>query len=48
MANYELLNGLTGGLETVCNLIILHKKQLESENVRYLFTITVDQPGLNI
>ena len=28
MANYELLNGLASGLETVCNLIILHKKQL--------------------
>ena len=42
LANYELLNGLSQGLKTVCNLMILHKKQIrKSKNVRYLFTITI-------
>ena len=42
LANYELLNGLSQGLNTVCNLTILHKKQIrKSKNVRYLFTITI-------
>ena len=42
LANYEILNGLSQGLKTVCNLMILHKKQIrKSKNVRYLFPITI-------
>ena len=43
LANYELLNELSEGLKTVCDLMIRHKKQIrKSKNVRYLFTITIN------
>ena len=43
LANYELLNGLSQGLKTVCNLMIRHKKQIrKGKKVRYLFTISIN------
>ena len=31
VANYELSNGLTRGLKTVCNLKILHQQQIRKQ-----------------
>ena len=43
LANYELLNGLSQALKTVCNLMIRHKKQIrKGKKVRYLFTISIN------
>ena len=36
LVNYELLNGSSQGLKTVCNLMVLHKKQIRKSTIYFL------------